>query len=70
MKHNTNSWLLNTEEDLKNNNHKEEILYNEDPSNEGYDDQWDYMYEDIEWYKQRTKIRKSEKKTNKTNRDW
>ncbi len=70
MKHNTNSWSLNTEEDLQNNNRKEESFYDEDPSNERYDDQWDYMYEDIEWYRQKTKIRKSEKKTNKTNRDW
>jgi len=45
----------------------DEILeeeYNEHEADE-YDDRWDYLYDDIEWQNQRTKIRKSEKKEDK-----
>jgi hypothetical protein len=45
---------------------RENDLYEED-----YDDRWDHMYEDIEWHKQKIKIRKSERKiNNKIQRDW
>ena len=30
-----------------------------------YDDRWDYLYDDISWQNERTKIRKSEKKEDK-----
>jgi len=38
---------------------------------EDYDDSWDYLYDDIQWQNQKSKIRKSEKRDNKNNKnDW
>jgi len=38
--------------------------YKEDETDE-YDDRWDYLYDDIAWQNEKTKIRKSERKENK-----
>jgi len=52
-------------------NFKEKEIRGDNLYEEEYDDRWDHMYEDIEWHKQKIKIRKSERKiNNKIQRDW
>jgi len=35
-----------------------------------YDDRWDHLYDDNEWENKKTKMRRSERKENKQNKDW